>query len=115
MNSETDFVARNEQFQTLVRGVAGVALENGGDFDATNAATYPGASHSVEAEVTEAVGTIGENMTFRRSAGLTVPNGVVSCNVFQISRGLRYPSSTAGLDHRKVARVLRKIPYCSRH
>lgn len=78
VNSETDFVARNEQFQTLVKGVADVALANGGDFDATNAATYPGASHSVEAEVTEAVGTIGENMTFRRSAGLTVSSGVVS-------------------------------------
>ncbi|MCC3860882.1 translation elongation factor Ts [Pseudemcibacter aquimaris] len=78
VNSETDFVARNEQFQTLVKGVAGVALENGGDFDATNAAEYPGTSHSVEAEVTEAVGTIGENMTFRRSAGLTVSSGVVS-------------------------------------
>lgn len=78
VNSETDFVARNEGFQGLVNSVAGVALENAGDFDATNAATFPGASHSVEAEITEAVGTIGENMTFRRSVGLTVPNGVVS-------------------------------------
>jgi len=78
VNSETDFVARNEGFQALVNSVAGVALENAGDFDATNAATFPGASHSVEAEITEAVGTIGENMTFRRSVGLTVPNGVVS-------------------------------------
>ncbi len=78
VNSETDFVSRNEQFQKLVNGVVGVALENGGDYDATKDATYPGTSHSVEAEVTEAVGTIGENMTFRRSVGLSVPNGVVS-------------------------------------
>lgn len=78
VNSETDFVSRNEKFQNLVNGVVGVALENGGDYDATKNATYPGASHSVEAEITEAVGTIGENMTFRRSVGLSVPNGVVS-------------------------------------
>lgn len=78
VNSETDFVARNEGFQALVNSVASVALENAGDFDATNAATFPGTSHSVEAEITEAVGTIGENMTFRRSLGLTVPKGVVA-------------------------------------
>lgn len=78
VNSETDFVSRNEKFQNLVNGVVGVALENGGDYDATKSATYPGASHSVEAEITEAVGTIGENMTFRRAVGLSVPNGVVS-------------------------------------
>ncbi len=78
VNSETDFVARNEQFQSLVKGVAEVALANGGDYEATKAATYPGTSHSVEEEITEAVGTIGENMNFRRSEGLSVSNGVVS-------------------------------------
>ncbi|HPF45690.1 MAG TPA: translation elongation factor Ts [Emcibacteraceae bacterium] len=78
VNSETDFVARNEKFQSLVKGVADVALANNGDYEATKSATYPGEGHSVEAEVTEAVGTIGENMNFRRSAGLSVSNGVVS-------------------------------------
>lgn len=78
VNSETDFVSRNEQFQALVNGVVNVALVNGGDYDVTKAATYPGEAHSVEAEVTEAVGTIGENMTFRRSTGLSVSSGVVS-------------------------------------
>ena len=58
VNSETDFVARNEQFQTIVKNVAVVALENAGDYDATKSATYPGASQSVEAEITETVGTI---------------------------------------------------------
>lgn len=81
VNSETDFVSRNEQFQALVNGVVEVALANKGDYDATLSANYPGASHSVEAEVTEAVGTIGENMTFRRSTGLSVPSGVVSTYV----------------------------------
>lgn len=78
VNSETDFVSRNEQFQALVKGVVEVALENDGDYEATKNATFPGESHSVEAEVTEAIGTIGENMTFRRSAGLRVNNGVVA-------------------------------------
>ncbi|MBL4603273.1 MAG: elongation factor Ts [Emcibacteraceae bacterium] len=78
VNSETDFVARNEQFQTIVKNVAEVALENAGDYDATKSATYPGASQSVEAEITETVGTIGENMNFRRSIGLNVSKGIVS-------------------------------------
>ncbi len=78
VNSETDFVARNDAFQGLVRTVAAIAVENGGDHAATSAATYPGKSHSVEAEVKELVATIGENMNFRRSAGLTVSAGVVA-------------------------------------
>ncbi len=78
VNSETDFVARNEAFQTLVRTVAEVAVQNGGDRDRTAAATYPGKGHSVEDEVKELVATIGENMTFRRSAGMEVGAGVVA-------------------------------------
>jgi elongation factor Ts len=78
VNSETDFVARNEAFQALVRGVASVAVANGGDRDRTAAATFPGKSHSVEDEVKERVATIGENMTFRRSHGLSVSSGVVA-------------------------------------
>ena len=76
VNSETDFVARNDLFQSLVNGVASVALENGGDYAATNEAFYPGTINSVEAEITKSVGTIGENMNFRRSVGLSVSNGV---------------------------------------
>ena len=78
VNSETDFVARNEQFQALVQGVADVALKNDGDFEATRNAPYGKSSNAVDAEITEAIGTIGENMNFRRSIGLKVKNGVVS-------------------------------------
>jgi elongation factor Ts len=78
VNSETDFVGRNEAFQALVRAVADVAVANGGDRDRTAAATYPGKTHSVEAEVKELVATIGENMTFRRSKALSVSAGVVA-------------------------------------
>lgn len=81
VNSETDFVARNEIFQDVVRTVAGVALENGGDLEKSAAAEFPGAGKSVSEHLTELVGQIGENMTFRRSAGLSVSQGVVSSYV----------------------------------
>ncbi len=78
VNSETDFVARNEQFQALVKTVAEVALAKGGDYDATKSATYTGSSNSVEAQIIETIGNLGENMNFRRSRGLSVSSGVVS-------------------------------------
>lgn len=81
VNSETDFVARNEQFQDLVATAAKLALETKGDFEALKAATYPGQSHSVEEHIKELVGTIGENMTLRRAACLEVGEGAVASYV----------------------------------
>ena len=78
VNSETDFVARNDSFQNLVRSVAAVAVENGGDRDVTGAASFPGKGHSVDAEVKELIATIGENMNFRRAKALEVNAGVVA-------------------------------------
>jgi len=78
VNSETDFVARNETFQNIVRTIAGIALDNGGDYDASLAANYPGTDRNVKDELVEAVGTIGENMNFRRSVGLSVEQGFVA-------------------------------------
>ncbi|KZK82049.1 Elongation factor Ts [Pseudovibrio sp. Ad13] len=78
VNSETDFVARNENFQKLVRDIAATALTVDGDVEKLAAAPYPGSDKSVEGELKEAVGTIGENMTLRRSAGLSVSEGVVA-------------------------------------
>ncbi|MBZ9841834.1 translation elongation factor Ts [Mesorhizobium sp. CA10] len=80
VNSETDFVARNEQFQQLVRNVAKVALAYGAT-EAVAAAKYPGSDKTVTETVKDAVGTIGENINFRRSAKLTVPQGVVATYV----------------------------------
>ncbi|TPJ72509.1 translation elongation factor Ts [Mesorhizobium sp. B2-7-1] len=80
VNSETDFVARNEQFQELVRNVAKVALAYGAT-EAVAAAKYPGSDKSVTETVKDAVGTIGENINFRRSAKLTVPHGAVATYV----------------------------------
>ena len=77
VNSETDFVARNENFQTMVTGIAGVANEAGGDLAKLLAAKFPGSDKSIEDYVTEAVGTIGENMNVRRTEALSVNAGVV--------------------------------------
>lgn len=78
VNSETDFVARNEKFQQLVGAIAAEALKAGGDIEALRGAAFPGTGRTVGEEVTEAVATIGENLTLRRTAYLAVPDGVVS-------------------------------------
>ena len=78
VNSETDFVARNEQFQDMVRKIASLAPKAGGDLDKLLALPFPGKSLSVADYVKETVATIGENMSVRRTAALTVSNGTVS-------------------------------------
>ena len=78
VNSETDFVARNETFQDMVSTIADVARDTGGDTAALAAAPFPGAGKSVEEHVTEMVATIGENLSLRRSAVLTVGEGIVA-------------------------------------
>ncbi|MCO6178169.1 MULTISPECIES: translation elongation factor Ts [Ciceribacter] len=78
INSETDFVARNDAFQDLVRGVAGVALSTDGSVDAIAAATYPATGKSVAESLKDAIATIGENMTLRRATLLSVEDGVVA-------------------------------------
>lgn len=78
VNSETDFVARNEVFQGMVNDIVNVAAGVGGDYDKLKAADFPGAGKSVQDHVTEMVGTIGENMSVRRSASLSVGEGAVA-------------------------------------
>ena len=77
VNSETDFVARNGQFQTFVAGVASVAFELGEDVDTIKAATFPGAACSVEETLTENIATIGENQSVRRAKVLEVESGAI--------------------------------------
>lgn len=81
VNSETDFVARNDAFQEIVRNVAQVALTTDGSVEAVGAATYPGSEKSVVDTIRDAVGTIGENMSLRRSARLSVGAGAVATYV----------------------------------
>ena len=77
VNSETDFVARNETFQAFVTEVAKVALDVGESLDAINAAASPGTGRTVAEELTHLVATIGENMNLRRAAVVEVSDGVV--------------------------------------
>lgn len=78
VNSETDFVARNDAFQTLVADIARVALDTDGSVEAVAAAPYPGADKTVEQAIKDAVATIGENMSLRRSAKVSVGSGTVA-------------------------------------
>src|ERR1700746_2649476 len=79
VNSETDFVARNEHFQGLVKMIAQVALDVGADVEKIKAAKA--GSVTVEAAIADAIATLGENMTLRRAASLEVGKGVVSSYV----------------------------------
>jgi elongation factor Ts len=80
VNSETDFVARNEQFQGFVSAVTRLALANG-DVEALKSAKYPDGGVMVTEKLTNLVATIGENMNLRRAVRLSVPNGVVASYV----------------------------------
>jgi elongation factor Ts len=77
VNSETDFVARNPDFQAMVTAITEAALAANGDVEALKAASYPGGG-TVADKIASMVATIGENMAIRRTATLTVGAGVVS-------------------------------------
>jgi len=81
VNSETDFVARNDQFQAIVGNIAKLALQSGGDVHVLSEMPYPGSGRSVSAELTDAIAKIGENMNLRRSAMIEVKDGVVGSYV----------------------------------
>ena len=78
VNSETDFVARNPQFQDMVRAVTSLAPQAKGDLAKLLALPYPGKSVTVEDQVKETVATIGENMSVRRTADAVVSEGIVA-------------------------------------
>jgi elongation factor Ts len=86
VNAETDFVARNEQFQAFVEAVAKTALSVGEDLDAIKAAQYPESAHTIGEQLTELIAKIGENMTIRRARVLSAPNGVVATYVHSALR-----------------------------
>ena len=77
VNAETDFVGRNDQFQKFVAAATRLALENGGDLAKVATAPFPGTGRDVQGELTNLIATIGENMSLRRAASLSVSDGVV--------------------------------------
>ena len=100
VNSETDFVARNDDFQAVVRGVLAVALDHAPDVDATKVlgAHYPGGGTVTEA-IANAIATIGENMTLRRAQGLRVAEGAIGHYVHgSVADGLGRIGVIVGLE-----------------
>jgi elongation factor Ts len=81
VNSETDFVARNEQFQAIVGNVSKLGIEAGGDTEKLAEMPFPGTGRSVAAELTDAIAKIGENMNLRRSAVIEVKDGAIGSYV----------------------------------
>jgi elongation factor Ts len=78
VNAETDFVARNDQFQEFVSALSQVALASDGTLDGLKAMPYPQTDRTVEEETVQKIATIGENITVRRVAKLTVESGLVA-------------------------------------
>jgi len=76
LNSETDFVSRNEEFQQFASTLAKLALE-ADDLDGLNAMDFPDTGRNVAEELTHKIATIGENMTLRRMQKLSVDHGMV--------------------------------------
>lgn len=77
LNAETDFVARNEKFQNLVSNVAKVAINCAADVEEIKSASYPTSDRTVDAEITDLIAIIGENMNLRRVCHINVDNGVI--------------------------------------
>ena len=89
VNSETDFVARNDSFQGFAREAAKLALDTDGTLEGLEAATFPGAATTVKESLANLIATIGENMTLRRVAKLDVTKGVIASYVHgQVVEGL---------------------------
>ena len=81
VNSETDFVARNERFQAFANEAARQVLAGNGDLDTLLQAQYPDTGRTIGEEVTHMVATIGENMNLRRISRIEVGSGVVASYV----------------------------------
>jgi len=98
VNSETDFVARNETFQAMVTEIAQLAISAQGDIDALKAAKTANGKAVVDV-VTDNVATIGENMNVRRTGYIEVSDGVVASYVHgQVVPGLGKIGVLVGLE-----------------
>jgi len=97
VNSETDFVARNDLFQGLVKMIANMALSVGTDVDKINAAKV--GSITIAESISDTIAKIGENMTLRRAAGVSVGKGAIGAYVHNsVSEGLGKIGVIVGLE-----------------
>ena len=81
VNAETDFVGRNDIFQKFVSAAARAALDTGADMAKIAASPCPGTGRDIQGELTHLIATIGENMSLRRTASISVSDGVVAAYV----------------------------------
>ncbi len=114
INSETDFVARNDIFQHFVRTVTEAALGAGDELERLKATSFPGSGRNIGDELTHMIATIGENMALRRARRLEVKNGVVVSYVHgSLAPGLGKIGVLVALestgDHGKLAAVGRAL------
>ena len=112
VNSETDFVARNEQFQGLVKMIAQVALKVGADVEKIKAA--PVGDVTVERAIQDAIATIGENMTLRRAAvARSQPGRGVELRAQRRDRRRRQDGRDRGAGIRRQDRRTRRARHAS--
>jgi len=97
VNSETDFVARNDLFQGLVKMIGNVALDTGANVEKIKAAKT--GSHTIAEDIAETIAKIGENMTLRRAAEVSVGKGVIGSYVHNaVSDGIGKMGVLVGLE-----------------
>jgi elongation factor Ts len=109
VNSETDFVAKNELFQDFVKNVAKLALQHGTDVEALGAAAYPDGG-TVQEKLTDNIAKIGENQSLRRAAVLEVTQGAIVSYVHnQVVPGLGKIGVLVGLESGAPAETLQAL------
>ncbi len=111
VNSETDFVAKNDLFQVFANGVADVVLnQNPADVEALKALDFPGSGRSVADELNHQIATIGENMNLRRFARLESNSGVTASYVHGAGKiGVLVQLDSDKADDPKVAETARML------
>jgi elongation factor Ts len=110
VNAETDFVARNENFQAFVAELAGLVLAFGDDVAKLKHAEYPGSKYSVQQKLNDLIATIGENMTIRRAKRFEVADGAVASYVHNAIRpGLGKIGVLVALEGQSELAVLEQL------
>ncbi|OYQ24321.1 translation elongation factor Ts [Sandarakinorhabdus cyanobacteriorum] len=110
VNSETDFVAKNDIFQAFVRTVTGLALDSGADAEALAAMPFPGGEGTVAEKLTANIATIGEQQSLRRTATLEVSQGTVAAYVHNaVAPGIGRIGVLVGLESAAPADVLEPL------
>jgi elongation factor Ts len=110
VNSETDFVAKNETFQSFVTTVTGLALETGADVAALAGLAYPGGEGTVAEKLTTNIATIGEQQSLRRTQTLAVSQGVIAAYTHNaVAPGIGRIGVLVGLESAAPADVLEPL------